>query len=163
LSGVESTSAAEGFVHGLKARIHEHGLDSRVIWTGTISDKKVLAGYYSAADIFVLPTRAEGLPNVLIEASAAELPIVATDLRGITDYVVKDGVTGLLFPLDDIDRLTRAVRELVDDPALRLRMGRAAKEHSCLFNFENYRTRLREFYLEMAARPAIRSATEGKY
>ncbi len=138
------------FVRAVRERIDHAGVASRVIWTGTVRDKDLLARYYSAVDVFVFPTRAEGLPNVLIEATAAGLPVVATNLPGCTDYVVVDGESGFLVPPEDVDALTQAVERLVTDSTLRAKMGQAARAHSSRFGFEEYCRQLKAFYLKVA-------------
>ena len=77
-----------------------------------------------AADIFVLPSHREGMPRSIIEAMMAGLPVVATDIRGSREEVV-DGETGRLVPVADEQALSRALQDLVSDPALRQRMGEA--------------------------------------
>jgi glycosyltransferase involved in cell wall biosynthesis len=149
-SRTEACSYDEAFVDAIRKRIERAGATSRVVWTGTVHDRAALAEYYSAADILVLPTRAEGLGNVLIEAASAGLPAVATNLPGVTDVVIADGETGLLFPLEDPDALTEAVGRLVSDPVLRGTMGRAARAQSRRFGFEEYCRRLKAFYLQVA-------------
>jgi glycosyltransferase involved in cell wall biosynthesis len=140
------------FVRAARERIDLAGAAPRVVWAGTVRDKNVLSQYYSAADIFVLPTRAEGLGNVLIEAAAAGVPAVATNLPGVTDSVVVDGETGFLFPPGDVDALTQAIERLVTDSALRARMGQAARVQSKRFGFEEYCRQLKAFYLKVAGR-----------
>jgi glycosyltransferase involved in cell wall biosynthesis len=66
----------------------------------------------------------EGMPNAIIEAMATGLPVVATDVGAVVD-LVSDGVNGILIPPRNIDRLARALRELLMDAPLRERMGRA--------------------------------------
>jgi glycosyltransferase involved in cell wall biosynthesis len=149
-SRAESQSYDERFVRGIRERMSNNAAASRVIWTGTVSDKDALARYYSAADIFVFPTRAEGMPNVVCEAMTSGLPVVATNLQGITDFVIEDGKTGFLFPPEDIDALTEVVERLVLDPTLRAKMGQTARESSRRFGFEEYCTRLKAFYLKVA-------------
>jgi glycosyltransferase involved in cell wall biosynthesis len=68
----------------------------------------------------------EGMPGVLIEAGFAGVPVVATAVPG-TSSVIEDGVTGIVVPVGDLDALTAAVRRLIGDPALRRRMGAAAR------------------------------------
>ena len=138
------------FVRSVRERIDRAGVATRVVWTGMLRDKSVVAQHYSAADIFVFPTRAEGMPNVLIEATAAGLPTVATCLPGVTDYAVKDRETGLLFPPDDVDAMARAIEQLISDPTLRAKMGQAARAHSKRFGFEEYCRQLKAFYLLVA-------------
>jgi glycosyltransferase involved in cell wall biosynthesis len=98
-------------------------LSETIISTG-LTDR--VADYLSAADIFVLPSYREGMPRSIIEAMAAGKPVVATDIRGCREEVV-EGETGFLVPARDTDRLAQAIGRLVDDPALRRRMGAAGQ------------------------------------
>ncbi|GAA3607320.1 glycosyltransferase family 4 protein [Microlunatus ginsengisoli] len=81
--------------------------------------------YYSAADIFALPSYREGLPNALLEASACGLACVATDINGCNE-VVADAETGLLIPVRDSAALASALERLLDVD-LRARLGCAAR------------------------------------
>jgi glycosyltransferase involved in cell wall biosynthesis len=83
--------------------------------------------YYAAIDVVILPTYREGLPNVLLEAAAMEIPVVATRIPGCIDVVV-DGSTGTLVPVKNVEALAEAVKCYLDDPALRRRHGGAARE-----------------------------------
>jgi glycosyltransferase involved in cell wall biosynthesis len=76
------------------------------------------------AHVLVLPSYMEGMPNSVIEAMAAGLPVVATDVGAVVD-VVADGVSGFVIPPRDADRLFDALRRLLLDASLRARMGRA--------------------------------------
>lgn len=78
-------------------------------------------------DIFVLPSFAEGVPVVLMEAMAAEVPVVATRIAGIPE-LVEDGVSGRLVPPGDAEALGAALRSLLDDADLRARMGAAGRQ-----------------------------------
>ncbi len=86
-------------------------------------------GYLAAADIFCLPSYREGFGSVVIEAGAMGLPSVATRVTGLQDTVV-EGETGLLVPAKDVDRLVHALDRLIDDPALRSRMGEAGRRRA---------------------------------
>ncbi|MGY2082878.1 glycosyltransferase [Blastococcus sp. SYSU DS0539] len=79
-----------------------------------------------AADVFVLPSRQEGMPLAAIEAMDAALPVVATDVIGSAE-VVTSGVTGTLVPPEDPRALAEAVAELLADPALRQRYALAGR------------------------------------
>ncbi|MGB2951814.1 MAG: glycosyltransferase family 4 protein [Gaiellaceae bacterium] len=81
---------------------------------------------YSRAAVVVLASRAEGLPNVLLEAMAHGRAVVTTPVGGIPT-VVEDGETGLLVPTDDPAALREALDRLLADPALRRRLGQAAR------------------------------------
>ncbi len=91
-------------------------------------------------DIFVLPSRWEGLPLVIIEAMMAGLPVVATRVGGVGE-LVEDGVTGLLVPPADPQALADALQRLLADPGLRRRMGAAGRDRA-----------LREFQLDRMVR-----------
>jgi glycosyltransferase involved in cell wall biosynthesis len=90
---------------------------------------------YRAADVFVLPSWREGFPNVILEAMAAGLPIIATPVGAIAD-VVRDGREGLLVPSRDSASLAKALERMVRDRELRLKAGRRGRarveaEFSC--------------------------------
>jgi glycosyltransferase involved in cell wall biosynthesis len=78
------------------------------------------------ADIFVLPSYREGLPRVLLEASACGLPVITTDTPGCRDAVL-DGVTGILIPSRDHRALAEAIRKLIESPNLRKQMGQQGR------------------------------------
>lgn len=82
--------------------------------------------YMAGADIFCLPSYREGFGQVVIEAAACGVPAVASRIYGITDAVA-DGRTGILFPAGDVPALTGSLSALIDDGALRQRMGEAAR------------------------------------
>jgi glycosyltransferase involved in cell wall biosynthesis len=84
---------------------------------------------YRSVDIVVLPSYREGVPQGLIEAAACGLPLVTTDVPGCRE-VVTDGVDGLLVPVRDSDALASAIARLCDDPALRERLGKAARQRA---------------------------------
>jgi len=81
---------------------------------------------FRAMDIFALSSHREGLPNVLLEAMATSLPVVATRIAGIPRLVV-DGENGLLVPAGSEAALAHALGLLVADPGLRARLGRQGR------------------------------------
>lgn len=85
-----------------------------------------VAPYYALADLLVLPTYREGFPNVLLEAGAMRLPVVATRVDGCVDAVV-DGSTGTLVAARDAQALQQAIVRYLDEPELRQRHGAAAR------------------------------------
>jgi glycosyltransferase involved in cell wall biosynthesis len=103
-----------------RARIQAH---PRIIRTGFVSDP---APHYRAMDLLVLPTWREGFPNVVLEAAATGLPVVATLATGARDAVLP-GVTGLLVPPGDPCALAEAVLTLMRHPLRRSAMGWAAR------------------------------------
>jgi glycosyltransferase involved in cell wall biosynthesis len=102
------------------------GLTDRVTWLGW-SDRP--RAYLPAFTVFVLASRAEGLPLSICEAMLAGLPVVATDVGSVADVVV-DGETGLLVPPDDPVALAGALRRVLDDPALAARLGSAGRRRA---------------------------------
>lgn len=90
--------------------------------------QKNMTSIYQDADIFVLTSDWEGTPNVVLEAMAAGLPVVATRVGGIAE-IIKPSETGELAKPGDDDELTMRVLELVTNPGLRARMGRSARDY----------------------------------
>ena len=108
------------------AAILERGLTGRIDLLGNRGDVPDLL---ASADIFVLSSRSEGFPVSILEAMAAGLPVVATNVGGVAESVV-DGETGLLVPPGDPDALAAALDRLLTDSALRLRLGTAGRERA---------------------------------
>jgi len=101
-------------------------VSDRVSFAGTVSDAE-LPAYYAAADIFVLPAseRSEAFGAVQLEAMAAGKPVICTELGTGTSFVNVHEETGLVVPARDAHALARAINRLLDNPALRVRMGNA--------------------------------------
>lgn len=107
----------------LQALIAELGLGERIHMLGFRDDvPNVLAD----SDIFALPTRKEASGTVFVEAAACGLPVVGVDVGGVSE-MLRNGETGLLVPPDDAAALQGALRSLIDDAALRARMGGAGE------------------------------------
>lgn len=107
----------------LEAQRAEFGLDADVVLLGERSDT---ARLMAAADVLVLPSREEGLSNVILEAMAAALPVLASDAGGSPELIDHDR-SGLLFPSGDVDALAAALQRLLEDPSLRQQLGAAAR------------------------------------
>jgi glycosyltransferase involved in cell wall biosynthesis len=86
-----------------------------------------LREYLSTADIFVLPSRSEGFSNAIVEAMAASLPVVATNVGGNAEAVT-DGVSGFIVPPEDPAALAAAITRLLSDPGKAQEMGAAGKK-----------------------------------
>ena len=111
------------FEHELESLAAAMGVQERVVFAGYRSDVPALL---AAADVFVLPSRVEGLPLTVLEAMAAARPVVATHVDGTPEAVV-DGETGLLVPPGDIEALVAALDSLLDDSDLACRLGEAGR------------------------------------
>jgi glycosyltransferase involved in cell wall biosynthesis len=120
----ELTLAGEGNLSGqVTEAAATPALRGRIQVRGWLTEGD-LRDAYAGADVFVLPSWAEGLPNAMIEAMAAGLACVVSDVGNVSD-VVADRDTALLIPPGDGAALTRALREVITDPALRARLGAA--------------------------------------
>jgi hypothetical protein len=125
------------------AAITENGLSDRVELLGARADIPELL---ARADVFVLSSRSEGFPVSVLEAMAAGLPVVATNVGGVAE-AVDHGKTGFLVPAGDSQALARAVERLVADPRLRRRLGAAGRSMArALFDVPRYRAAYRELY-----------------
>ncbi|HEX7143735.1 MAG TPA: glycosyltransferase family 4 protein [Gaiellaceae bacterium] len=108
----------------LEQRAHELGVARNTVFLGYQED---VAPFYAAFDALVLPSGNEGTPVSVIEALAAELPVVATRVGGVPD-VVRDGEDGFLVEAGATDDLADRLAQLAGDPALRARMGKQGRE-----------------------------------
>jgi len=119
------TLAGEGnFTAEAAQSIRAAGLEARVILRGWLGASE-LAEAYARADVFVLPSWAEGLPNAMIEAMAAGLACVLSSVGNIP-HVVDDGQSALLVPPRDVAALSAALKRVIEDAPLRARLGAAA-------------------------------------
>ncbi|MDO5704826.1 MAG: glycosyltransferase family 4 protein, partial [Paracoccus sp. (in: a-proteobacteria)] len=109
----------------LESQARARGVDGAVIFTGTQTQDQV-AAHLAGADLLALPSFAEGVPVVLMEAMAAGLPVVSTRIAGIAE-LIDDGESGWLVPPGDLDSLVARLDGLLSDPALRDRMGQAGR------------------------------------
>jgi len=110
----------------LEEEIARLGMAGTVELLGARGD---VAALLAQADVFVLPTRSEGMPMSVLEAMAAELPVVASAVGGVPE-IVGDGVTGALVPPGDSAALAGTLARLTVDGALRARLGRAGRERA---------------------------------
>jgi len=101
------------------------GLAQRITFSGWL-DKEAILAYYRTADVFVFPSRHEGMPNAVLEAMASGLAVVATRIAGNEELIV-NGESGLLVPVDDANALAAALQPLLLEAALRRNMGAAAR------------------------------------
>jgi L-malate glycosyltransferase len=144
----------EGALQGeFERQVEELGLERNFILLGRRADvPEVLA----ASDVAVLPSKAEGMPNALLEYLAAGLPTVATAVGGNLE-VIQNGVTGLLVPTQDSDALAAALLRILDDDELAGRLGREGQEYvSANFSFEKLVKETDALYTELLDRRGSR-------
>jgi len=107
----------------LEALARSLGIESQVRFCGAVRD---VPEHLRQADIFVLPSQAEGISNALLEAMARGLPCIASRVGGNRD-LIREGESGLLVTPDDVGELALALIRLAEDAALRERLGRQAR------------------------------------
>lgn len=96
-----------------------------LVFEGPVNHDRIRS-LYEAADLFCIPSFAEGVPVVLMEAMAMAIPCVTTQIAGIPE-LIRPGLDGLLVAPSDLDGLTEALATLIDDPALGRRLGDSAR------------------------------------
>ncbi len=119
------------------------------IFTGFLHGDE-LATAYASSDTFVFPSDTETFGNVTLEAMASGLPCVCADATG-SRSLVAPGVTGFLAPADDARAFADHIEKLANDSALLRRMGRAARERSLSFGWDETMQRILGYYEEIAA------------
>jgi glycosyltransferase involved in cell wall biosynthesis len=115
-----------------------------VEWCGVLPDTRA---FLESADVFVMISEPPGCPNASLEALAAGLPVIATDVGGTCEQVV-DGVSGLLVPPADAGALSAAIVRLAGDETLRRHLGEAGRRHvQAHFSMEQMVSRYRSVLL----------------
>lgn len=109
----------------LEEEARTRGLGAAVVFEGSVNQDRIRA-LYSTADAFALASFAEGIPVVLMEAMAMEIPCVTTFITGIPE-LIRDGIDGLLVAPSDEEALAGALARLMDDPSLRRTLGAAGR------------------------------------
>lgn len=112
------------FKRDLDSYREQHGLEDSVLFVGAVEDQQ---SFLRAASFFVMPSRSEGFSNAIIEAMAASLPVIATDVGGNVE-AVSDGETGILVASEDVEGMAAAMLKLIRDPTAAEVMGRAGRK-----------------------------------
>ena len=107
--------------------------------------RRDIASICKVSDVFMFPSKREGLGMASIEAMSTGLPIITSDRHGINDYSV-DGVTGFKYNPNDIDGFAEGISKLMNDPELRNKMGEDNKEVAKRFSTENAMKAIKEVY-----------------
>ncbi|MCR8913720.1 glycosyltransferase family 4 protein [Marinobacter panjinensis] len=131
-----------------KSLVESLGLSKRVLFLGERDD---VPECLSRSDALILVSRWEGLPLTILEAMRAGLPVVASDVGGVSEAVT-DGVTGYLVPRNGRAELIESLRKIISEPEARVRMGEAGHlEFEREFTFEAMLHRTESVYLQALA------------
>ena len=109
------------------------GIDN-IYYVGSTTEPEL---YYSASDVFILPSHREGFGTVVLEASAAKIPSVVSNIYGLSDAVI-DGETGLLHKSKDSNDLLNKINRVINDNELRFRLGNNAYKRVLDFYQEDF-------------------------
>ena len=121
----------EGIVEAIKLDALQRGILQLILF---VEETPYVDEYLKIADVFVLPSIREGLPNVLLEAMACALPCVVSNIPGVTDWLIDDGVTGVLLRSNSPDVLAGKIATFFVEQGFQQRMGLAAR-HFMKSNF----------------------------
>jgi len=121
------------------------GMEENIKFLGWRQD---VAEVMSTFDVFVLPSLNEGMGRVLVEAMALGKPIVASDIGGIPNLVVNDE-NGYLVRVGDVETLAAKIRELLDDPGKREKMGNAGQRYADKYSLEEMMKKIDRLYREL--------------
>ena len=123
------------YVKRLKDMVSRLNLKSQVCFIGGIT-RVYLPYFYSSAQVFVLPSRFEGLPATILEAMACGAPVIATRVGGIPEAII-DGVSGALVEPNSVEQLQKALERLLDDPNHRDRLSKTALRAARKFSWDS--------------------------
>lgn len=130
----------------LREEVRKLGIQESVEFVGAVPHDEV-PRYYSAADIFCLPSYHEGFPIVNMEALASGCSVVSTKIGSIEEQL-RDGEDALLVEPGDVDALTDALGRLVNDIALRERLSSTGLERAVEFSWDKQAAKMEEFYAQ---------------
>lgn len=145
-----ATIAGDGEVARFRDVAQRAGLGDRVAFPGWV-DRASLNQLLGTASVFVLPSHAEGLPMSVLEAMAYGVPVIATPVGALPEFLL-DGESALLVPPGDADALARALARLLGDPELRLRLASNARAvFRAEFDIENAARRFARLYRQFGS------------
>jgi hypothetical protein len=143
--GKQAENAEMARLHALRAEL---GIGDLVTFLGA-KDQDTLQYYYSAAEMVVMPSHYESFGMVALEAMACGTPVIASEVGGLA-FVVRDSVTGFHVPDRDPEALAAKIELLLDDQALRMRLGRRATCWAESYGWPVIADRLLELFQEVA-------------
>ncbi|CAI0912541.1 glycosyltransferase family 4 protein [Serratia liquefaciens] len=149
-ANVKCTIVGDGIELAVLKRLTQQlGIQKHVMFPGAVSTKDEVFAYLDSFDIFVLPTRQEGLPRSVIEAMARGLPCLSTPIGGVPEIVNENE----LFKLDDLDELAMKIMNLMDNPDYCTRLSQENLHKSKCFEEAELESRRNKLYSILLAAP----------
>lgn len=143
----------------LRREVQRLGLKSHIVFAGHTRDVRP---YYAISDLLVLPSHSEGSPNVLLEAMAARLPIVATNVGGIPE-IVEHNKTALLVPPGNPQSMALAIYRLLSEPEMASRLAtEALRVASSQYSPESYASALTGIYRQLLTERITATSKAGR-
>lgn len=147
-------------LENLKSLAAELGIQERVHFLGWQS-RDDLTQQYQQANIFLFPSRHEGMPNAMLEAMSTGLPVVATRIAGNEELVI-DGETGFLVQTENVDELRASLQKILVDPVQRKKMGLASRQRvEKNYTWRNAAERYKKYLEQIAKSEIISRSTKG--
>lgn len=147
---VQVYMAGDGAVEAMRGLACQLGIGEQVEIRSWIEGEQK-ERWLRESHVFVLPSRAEGLPMALLEAMAYGKAVIVSPVGGIPEWI-DDGQEGILVPPDDIAAITEAIRRLVESPEVCRQMGQRARQRVEPLSVEHYREKLGAIYQEVLKR-----------
>ncbi len=142
-----STNILTPYYQELRKKIESRQLSEYFLFAGAV-DEKDLIGFYSACEVFVLPSLSEGFGMVLVEAMSYGKPVIGSRIDGIVD-VINDGKDGYLIRPAQPEEIASKINYLLERPVERKRMSNTAKKHvKEMFDWDILVVRIMEIYLD---------------
>lgn len=129
-----------------------HGVNHRVVFTGPRSDIEEI---FACLDLFVLPSLWEGLPTVILESMAANVPVVATDIPGTRD-LIRDGYNGWLVPPGNAYALAEAILDALKNEQLSKIFAQRAQNLVTTFSIDSVAKQYEQLFLSLVLNPQVK-------
>jgi glycosyltransferase involved in cell wall biosynthesis len=130
------------YQHEMMALAEKKGVSNRVTFVGNVTSAQEVRHYLDAADLFVLPSRTEGLPRALVEAMARGLPCIGTDIGGIPELLERKA----LVPANNSEILAKKIQSFLDSPELADDQAKRNLGEAHSYAYEYLEARRKEFY-----------------
>lgn len=146
----ENPSIDEGYVKYIFSRINDYQLSHSVSFIGFIQDEYLLSKYYRASDLFIFPSRREGMPNVVLEAMASGLPIIVTELP-IFKNLITNLKNGLTIPISSKSGIIDAITFYLNDELLANKISQNASSTIARhYSHKSWQENLKKYYYNLS-------------